>query len=53
MFKNHRIVFGFISLFLLFQAAAIGADNAPVNVGMIPDAGATQVSVTEKAPLKA
>jgi len=52
MFKNHRIVFGFISLFLLFQAA-IGADNAPVNVGMIPDAGATQVSVTEKAPLKA
>jgi len=52
MFKNHRIVFGFISLFLLFQAA-IGADNAPINVGMVPDAGATQVSVTEKAPLKA
>jgi len=52
MLKNHRIAFGFISLFLLFQAA-VGADNAPVNVGMIPDAGATQVSVTEKAPLKA
>jgi phosphonate transport system substrate-binding protein len=43
---------GFILLFFLFQAA-VGADNAPVNVGMIPDAGATQVSVKEKAPLKA
>ena len=52
MFKIHRIVFGFISLFLLLQAA-IGADNAAVNIGMVPDAGATQVSVTEKAPLKA
>jgi phosphonate transport system substrate-binding protein len=52
MLKNHRMVFGFISLFLLFQAA-VGADNAPVNVGMVPDAGATQVSVKEKAPLKA
>jgi phosphonate transport system substrate-binding protein len=45
-------MFGFISLFLLFQAA-VGADKAAINVGMIPDAGATQVSVTEKAPLKA
>ena len=52
MLKKHRMVFGFISLFLLFQAA-VGANNAPVNVGMIPDAGATQVSVKEKAPLKA
>ena len=52
MLKNHRMVFGFISLFLLLQAA-VGADNAPVNVGMIPDAGATQVSIKEKAPLKA
>jgi len=46
------MVIGFISLFLLCQAA-VGADNAPVNIGMIPDAGATQVSVKEKAPLKA
>ena len=52
MLKNHRIVFAFIPLFLLFQAA-VGADNAAVNVGMVPDAGATQVSITEKAPLKA
>ena len=52
MLKDHRMVIGFISLFLLCQAA-VGADNAPVNIGMIPDAGATQVSVKEKAPLKA
>jgi len=54
MLKNHRmrIVVGFISLFLLFQSA-VGADNAPVNVGMVPDAGTTQVSIKEKAPLKA
>ena len=53
MLKNHRMVVGFISLlFLLFQAA-VAADNSPLNIGMIPDAGATQVSVTEKAPLKA
>jgi len=50
MLKNHRVVFGFISLFLLFHAA-LAADNA-VNVGMVPDAGATQVSIKEKAPLK-
>lgn len=52
MLKSHRMVVGFISLFLLFQAA-VGADTAPVNIGMVPDAGATQVSITEKAPLKA
>jgi phosphonate transport system substrate-binding protein len=51
MLKNHRMMFGFISLFLLFQAA-LGADKAAINVGMVPDAGATQVSVNEKAPLK-
>lgn len=52
MLKNHRMVVGFASLFFLFQAA-VGADKAPINIGMVPDAGATQVSVTEKAPLKA
>src|SRR6476469_1431389 len=51
MFKNHRTVVGFISLFLLFQVA-VGADTVPVNVGMVPDAGATQISIKEKAPLK-
>lgn len=50
--KNHPMVVGFISLFLLFQSA-VGSDNTPVNVGMVPDAGATQVSIKEKAPLKA
>jgi phosphonate transport system substrate-binding protein len=52
MFKKHRMALWFASLFFLFQAA-VGADNAAVNVGMVPDAGATQVSITEKAPLKA
>src|SRR5579864_30441 len=52
MLKNHRVVVGFISLFLLFQVA-VGADTVPVNIGMVPDAGATQVSIKEKAPLKA
>ena len=52
MFKKYRMVLGFASLFFLFQAA-VSADNSAVNVGMVPDAGATQVSITEKAPLKA
>ncbi|HSR09441.1 MAG TPA: phosphate/phosphite/phosphonate ABC transporter substrate-binding protein [Bryobacteraceae bacterium] len=52
MLKNHRTVICFISLLLLFQVA-VGADSVPVNVGMVPDAGATQVSIKEKAPLKA
>jgi phosphonate transport system substrate-binding protein len=33
-------------------ALALGADEKPVSVGMIPDAGATQVSIQEKGPLK-
>lgn len=51
MFKGCRVT-GFASLFLLF-AVAVNADNVPINVGMIPDAGATQVSSEDKAPLKA
>ena len=31
---------------------ALGADEKAVSVGMIPDAGATQVSIQEKGPLK-
>ena len=31
----------------------VHAGEAALNIGMIPDAGATQVSVQEKAPLKA
>lgn len=52
MLKNPRVVIGFITLFFLFQVAG-EAQNGAINVGMVPDAGATQVSVKEKAPLKA
>ena len=42
-----------VSLFLLFFCAfCLYAANQPVSIGMIPDAGATQVSVQEKEPLK-
>lgn len=34
-------------------AAAVPAAAGPIRVGMVPDAGATQVSVEEKAPLRA
>lgn len=52
MLKNPRVVIGFITLFFLFQVAG-EAQNGAINVGMVPDAGATQVSVKEKEPLKA
>lgn len=51
MSKSHRPI-GLISLILLF-AICVTAGDVPVNVGMVPDAGATQMSVKEKAPLKA
>ncbi len=38
---------------LLLPAAAVAAPPEPLNVGMVPDAGATQISVAEKAPLQA
>ena len=41
-----------VSLFLLF-AMAVNAGDVPINVGMVPDAGATQVSLEDKGPLKA
>jgi len=47
-----RRVMGVASL-LLPLALALNAGDVPVNVGMIPDAGATQVSLEDKAPLKA
>jgi phosphonate transport system substrate-binding protein len=34
-------------------APSVMAADAPLRIGMIPDAGATQVSVEEKAPLRA
>jgi len=51
MFKGRRVA-GLALLWPLF-AVVVSADEVPVNVGMIPDAGATQVSVEDKAPLKA
>src|SRR5947209_616271 len=40
-------------LFVVFAFATnVGAGEKPVAIGMIPDAGATQVSIQEKAPLK-
>jgi phosphonate transport system substrate-binding protein len=53
MIKNPRVVIGFIALLLLFQVAGEAQNGEPINIGMVPDAGATQVSVKEKAPLKA
>src|SRR5215831_14360875 len=43
-----------ISLLMLVALLAAGshAGDKPIVVGMIPDAGATQVSIQEKAPLK-
>lgn len=38
---------------MMFGATAAMAGQAPLRVGMIPDAGATQVSVDQKAPLRA
>src|SRR5271170_1505228 len=38
-------------LFAVGVSAAVGAPE-PLRVGMIPDAGATQVSIEEKAPLQ-
>lgn len=52
MLKNPRVVFGFIALLLLFQVAGEAQTGETINIGMVPDAGATQVSVKEKAPLK-
>lgn len=51
MLKRRRVI-AFASLFLLF-AVTVNAGDVPVNVGMVPDAGATQVSLQDKAPLKA
>jgi len=47
-----RNLVGFAILFLLFSVG-ISAAQDPIRVGMIPDAGATQVSLEDKAPLKA
>ena len=46
-----------VSLWLLFAATVVSGDvpdagDVAVNVGMIPDAGATQISIEDKAPLK-
>src|SRR5215469_8577400 len=40
-----------VAILLLLAAIAMAGDK-PIGVGMIPDAGATQVSIQEKAPLR-
>ena len=42
----------FVLVFLGLLTLSLRAADKPVAVGMIPDAGATQVSIQEKAPLK-
>jgi len=42
----------FLLASLLLFALTARAGDKPISVGMIPDAGATQVSIQEKAPLK-
>lgn len=48
--KFRRIVLP--SAVMLYLALCLRAGDKPLSVGMIPDAGATQVSVQEKEPLK-
>jgi phosphonate transport system substrate-binding protein len=43
---------GMVALAVLASAALAKADEKPIRIGMIPDAGATQVSVEQKAPLR-
>lgn len=57
MSKSRRVI-GFAALLLVF-VVVVNAANTPVyaggdsiNVGMVPDAGATQVSLEDKAPLR-
>jgi phosphonate transport system substrate-binding protein len=53
--KRQNAAFVLISLGLLalgLHALGLTVADKPVAVGMIPDAGATQVSIQEKAPLK-
>ena len=47
-----RKLVGF-AILLLLVSAGLSAGQDRINVGMIPDAGATQVSLEDKAPLKA
>src|SRR5260370_12891765 len=46
-FKTQSVLLG-----LLLVAVIATAGDKPIGVGMIPDAGATQVSIQDKAPLK-
>jgi len=50
MVKRYKAIF--LSTLCTLLAAGSHAGDKPVVVGMIPDAGATQVSIQEKAPLK-
>jgi phosphonate transport system substrate-binding protein len=49
----HALRLGVAALIGLAGAAVAKAEEAPIRLGMVPDAGATQVSVEQKAPLRA
>lgn len=50
--NRSRIAVSLFSLFVFALALAVRAADKTIAVGMIPDAGATQVSIQEKEPLK-
>ena len=47
-----KLCAAFLALMLLPLAACSSEQEQPLRIGMIPDAGATQVSIDEKAPLQ-
>src|SRR6476619_6832712 len=47
-----NLTFGLVAAGTLLAAGCGRQGETPLNVGMVPDAGATQVSVAEKAPLQ-
>jgi phosphonate transport system substrate-binding protein len=51
MQRNHQKA-ALVFVVLILLAIGLNAGDRPVAVGMIPDAGATQVSIQEKEPLK-
>jgi phosphonate transport system substrate-binding protein len=51
--KHWRAPGAALILLAALSAVAVPAAAGPVRIGMVPDAGATQVSVEEKAPLSA
>jgi phosphonate transport system substrate-binding protein len=49
---RHLLMVALAVPFLAAGASRVQAAETPVQIGMVPDAGATQVSIDEKAPLR-